>query len=463
MQSCERPLVREAVASLFKTVLGDLAERDGAPEVDEMPDLRDWWRYGQESFIALRPAAWYMPTRVTRVNWLDSFAEMVTVREAIAADPILTARVDTMVGTEFSLRQRRLDWLLVKHLLEPMLVTTRTYEFDEAVFDLRYNQLEAGLLADAVRIVEFIPLNGFMASMDGISLPDGVVLRPMTDRQINRAIQVLAVPAEFSSSPSNVQVSRFHQWAVTREQNYPVCSYEEGMPEHPQAPTFPSLEGPVQRLVTALRVVCGGSVVATRSIHTQHDEDFPCDIEGGAILSPVGLADVNRPTLVLTNECAEAVRRVYKMLAIPGVEHDRSLQVALRRFVLAGSKSLPEDRLIDLNTCSEALFIKRNKMNKERKGPVAAVEAGKWLADDPVLQVNRKRIERLFKEAYRIRNAELHGDHPVQRTMTLLDGTKTDDLGRFVEDLTLLLGRAIQLVLADFRPPQRKDRHIHPV
>jgi hypothetical protein len=229
MHACEGPPVRAAVASLVIAALSDLAERDGAPTIDKMPDLRNWWRYGQESFVALRPNAWHMPERVTVVNWLDTFAEMVAVRNVIDADPILSTRVDTMVGTEFSLQQRRLDWLLVECLLEPMVVTTRTYVFDEAVFELHYNRLEAGLLADTVRLVEFVPLNGFMATMAEIPLSDGMVLRPMTDRQMSRAIQVLAAPAEFSGGPNSVQVSRFHQWAVTKEQSYPVRSYKQGM------------------------------------------------------------------------------------------------------------------------------------------------------------------------------------------------------------------------------------------
>jgi hypothetical protein len=41
--------------SLLVAALGDLAARDGAPKIDRMPDLRNWWRYGQESFVALRP------------------------------------------------------------------------------------------------------------------------------------------------------------------------------------------------------------------------------------------------------------------------------------------------------------------------------------------------------------------------------------------------------------------------
>jgi len=452
MQAGRRSAVREAVASLMVAALDDLAKNDGAPKVHAIPDLRNWWRYGQESFVALRPNAWHLPERVAMVNWLDTFAEMASVREAIDVDPTLSMRVDTMVGTEFSLQQRRLDWLLVENLLEPLIVTSRAYEFRVAVFDLHYNRLEAGLLADTIRFIEFVPLNGFMSSMAEIALADNMILRPMTDPQMSRAIQVLAVPAEFSGGPNSVQVSRFHQWALKREQSYPFRSYKQGMPERPQAPNFPSLEEPARRLVTALRIVCGGSVVATRPIHAQHDDDFPPTVNGSAALSALGASDINRPTLLLTDEQVDAVRSVYEMLATADLQQDRALQVALRRFVFAGSKSPPGDRLIDLNICSEALFIKRNKIEGEQKGGPAAAVAGRLLADDPVLGVGQDDVEQFFKAAYQLRNAEIHGDHPVHKTMTLLNGA-TDDLAVFVEDLALLMGRAIHLVLVELTRP----------
>lgn len=204
--------------------------------------------------------------------------------------------------------------------------------------------------------------------MSAIALADGMVLRPMTDRQISRAIQVLAVPAEHSGGSNSVQVSRFHQWAMMRERDYPVRSYKQGMPEHPHGPDFPKLQEPAQRLVTALRIVCGGSVVATRPIHAQHDDDFPPTVDGSTALSAVVAADINRPTQVLTGEQVEAVRDVLKILSDLTVREDRSLQVALRRFVLAGSRAQPEDRLIDFVICCEALFLKRHGIGGKEEG-----------------------------------------------------------------------------------------------
>jgi hypothetical protein len=453
MQPPTKDELRNAVAALVVAALRDLAERDGAPRVGAMTDLRNWWRYGQESFVALLPDARHMPERVSVVGWLNTFAEMTAVREAIDADPVLGSRVDAMVGTAFSLNQRRLDWLFVEHLLEPVIIASRSYEFDEAVFDQQLNRLDAGLRADTIRFVEFIPLNGFTSSMSDIALADGVVLRPMTDRQVSRAIQVLAVPAEFSGGPNSVQVSRFHQWAVMRDQGYPVRSYKQGMLEQPQAPDFPRLEEPAQRLVTALRIVCGGSVVATRPIHAQHDDDFPPTVDGSAALRAVVAADISRPTQVLTDEQAGAVREVYQMLATPAVREDRSLQVALRRFVFAGSKSQPEDRLIDLVICCEALFLKRHGIEGAQKGAPAAVNAGRFLADDPLLNVEREQVERFVRAAYRLRNAEVHGDHPVRRSLTLLRGATTEDLAQFVEDHGLVVGRALHLALSELAYP----------
>jgi hypothetical protein len=102
------------------------------------------------------------------------------------------------------------------------------------------------------------------------------------------------------------------------------------------------------------------------------------------------------------------------------------LQVALRRFVVAGSKAQAEDRLIDLVICCEALFLKRHQIGGPRKGAHAAANAGRLLTRDPVLGVERKEVERFVAAAYRLRNAQVHGDHPVRRSMTLFGGVTTE-------------------------------------
>lgn len=54
---------------------------------------------------------------------------------------------------------------------------------------------------------------------------------------------------------------------------YPVA--DGGPIAAPQPPAFPTLYEPANSLITALRIVCGGSVVATRSMFAQADDEFP--------------------------------------------------------------------------------------------------------------------------------------------------------------------------------------------
>lgn len=144
--------------------------------------------------------------------------------------------------------------------------------------------------------------------------------------------------------------------------------------------------------------------------------------------------------------------------AAPSVERTESSLGQRSRFVFAGSKAQPEDRLIDLVICCEALFLKRHGIEGSQKGAPAAVNAGRFLADDPLLNVEREQVERFVRAAYRLRNAEVHGDHPVRRSLTLLCGATTEDLAQFVEDHGLVVRRALHLVLSELAYPARGSR-----
>jgi hypothetical protein len=328
-----RPELRAALAELMRTALEDLTRPDGAPSIGPMPDLRHWRRFSQTSFVALRWVAWHMPERVSTVDWLDTFPEMAVVRQVVETDPITGSRVDTVVGTEFSKNHRRLDWLLVEHLLEPIVRASRSFEFDDITFDLYYSRLEDGLLAAEIRMVEFLPLNAFVSGLQKIPLVDGLVLCPMTDQQISDAIRVQGVPGEFGSGPNSFEVYWLNQWAPVTERSFPVHSGKQAQPDQPAATPFPTLLEPAARLVQALRIVCGGSVIATRPIYAQHDQDFPADLGATAALPPVGLADLDRPTWLLDSQQAEDVREVFRLLSEPAVEGNRAMQTALRRLV----------------------------------------------------------------------------------------------------------------------------------
>lgn len=221
------------------------------------------------------------------------------------------------------------------------------------------------------------------------------------------------------------------------------------MPEHPIAPLFPSLEDAASRLVTALRIVCGGSAVTTRPIRAQHDDDFPPTIGESAALSAIVTADLARPTRLLSSAEVDTARKIHRLLDIPAVRDDRALQTALRRLVFAGSRSIPADRLIDLVICAEALFLKWEGIKVRNNRLVIAEKAERLLADDPVLAVPDGAIKKFMEHAYILRNAEVHGDDLTSTNLTFLAGATTDKLDAVVDDLERVLRRAIYRLLTD--------------
>jgi hypothetical protein len=445
--------LRTAMAVLMTAALDSLAASDGSPAFTDQPDYDGWNRYGQREFGARKRDSWSMPAAVSTLGWLDRFPGMRLVREAITADPVLSRRADCSVGISSSMQSRPLEWLLVKELLARMVAKERAFRFDPGSFGEAYERLEAGLYATHVRMVEFLPLNALRVSSDvkRVLLDGDVVLEPMSDGQMSWAIGRGAVPAEFTGGPQFVSVEPDHQWALTRTRPCPILSADE-RPETPAAPDFPALLEPGQRLVTALRIVCGGSVVSTRTIWQQHEADFPILDGGTTVLTAQAAVDYTRPTWLSGDNLRDLVA-VYKGLGAATVMADALLQRALRRLVLAGAHRKPEDRLADLMTCGEVIFIHRMGLGRTRtKRELIAAGADDLLRADAGVSAEPERIRRLMAEAYGVRNGRIHGDAPVGGSFVLLDGSTTSDVGRMVDHVERVIRRCLQLIVGGREP-----------
>jgi hypothetical protein len=137
----------------------------------------------------------------------------------------------------------------------------------------------------------------------------------MTDTQMSAAINTLAVPRMPGGAVNNARVSHLDQWALTTARTYPV---QIGNSAATEAAAFPLLDEPASRLVSALRIVCGGSVVTTRSMFAQADDEFPIVQGYNAMMSQCDTADNDRPTHLMTPDLPE-LRRTYLALAEPQV------------------------------------------------------------------------------------------------------------------------------------------------
>jgi hypothetical protein len=455
-----KPRLRGTLVDLLRSVLQDLRVEESAPRLVESRFPVGWVRQQQEVLVAGRPRVWVAPLSISQVGCLDRFPQMAEVRQVISEDVDLRCRVDTVVGPWFSMTDRRLDLLLFKELLDPLVVETGSYYFEEDRFDVHYSRLERGLLAIQVRIVDYVPVCGFDAALASVDLAGGFVLARMSDLQLNQAVYHGAVSIERTLSVAAIQVSRLTQWALGRTQAYPLHHGHNPMPDGPP-PDWAALGDAGDRLVTALRVVCGGSVAVTRCLRVQHEDDFPVMNGASALLSRVTPVDFERPA-VLTPDQVQPLREVFAALDRADVRGDRVLALALRRLVFAGVRSDPVDRLLDLMIAAEALFLKHGNADgasrlRNAKGEPAARRAAELLAHHPHLKRELRpdadaesAVYWLVKTCYDRRNAEMHADaDPAVTIITRLDGTAASEIAAALPDLDRIIRLALQRTLED--------------
>ncbi|MFF3468447.1 hypothetical protein [Streptomyces sp. NPDC002619] len=446
MPTAHEPLHR-AAANLVTAVLAALAERAVEPRFVPQRDYRSWKRSQQEVFLGQEHELWQHPIEFSSSDWWCSLPAYQALRTVVEDHEVLRTRLDTLVGFPSSLVRRQLDTVVIRYLLTPVVEATRAYRFDRDAFEAAYAAMEAGLLTETVRLVEYVPLLGFdmSPSLAGTSLPDGLTIRPMSDVELSEAVRVMGIPIGQFTSTNSFILSRFHQNALVLERDFPVRS---GSDQRPDAAMPSPFDDAARRMLTALRIVCGGSVTYGRPMRLQSQEDFDAHRYASAILTEVHHPAEDRPTLLVDRAKVEELREVYALLSDPRILGMRFLQNAMRRLVMAGSRVLPEDRLIDLCITAESLFIHHSglpRTQNKREHLVAGAKA--LLTRDPELETADRHIERLIRDAYRRRNTEMHGDVAETELHCLLDGSTTHDLHALVSDLERLLRRTARLFL----------------
>ncbi|MFJ5547011.1 hypothetical protein [Streptomyces sp. NPDC093225] len=438
----------------------ELAGDGFPPQIIEGVDMKTWRRASQELFTVQSIKQWIVPSRLWRE--IETFDEMRQLRAMIQAHPVLASRVDTLVGTVFSSQRRELSGLVVS-LVQEVVFTSGTWTFDAEAFDAAYERVEADLVAETVTFTDFVPLLGFDGdqSVDGQEVAPGVTLRKMTDSEVCRAAQRAAIPIDQYLTTAALQISRFNQWALTTEHTHALRTGDDDTSPPQAAPQLPIFGASAPMVLASIRLICGGS--ATTSYGLRSDS-----LGQGlsAALIPIGPTDPSRPSVLAGQEMLHQVRAVFQHITHPRVTADRPLCTAARQVVLAGSRGLVEDRLLNLITAAEALFITRPRRRDPngRKGVLLAAGAADRLAGDRTLGAPSKRnIKALMQAVYKWRNAEVHGDQPPAGPLRLLGGTETRDLTAVAADLDRMMRRALLLTLEETsqgttRPQRTRQR-----
>jgi len=258
--------------------------------------------------------------------------------------------------------------------------------------------------------VDLVPLIGFDSAEVSVLLAGGYQIRTITDGELHIVVQALAVPTESPSSPAAVTVRRFNQWAFTYERTVDlVVGYGSAVPAA-LGPSLDELADAAQRLIVALRVAVGGSVLPGRMI--RHFRASLLDSPNHSVMvSRLGSVDIERPC-VLLGEHAQAVVRLWTHLSrpSPGLP-DAATAVALRRLVFAGGRTEPADRLLDLMIAAEALL---GSTGHDRGSDKTGVKMGRMVSHVPRIAAaagaDGARIQSFVQAAYTTRNK----DHPRQ-------------------------------------------------
>ncbi|MEU6623352.1 hypothetical protein ABZ926_21635 [Streptomyces litmocidini] len=397
---------------------------------------------------------WSQPALLSSRDWWYRLPEYEALHRVIQDHELLRTRVDTMVGSPSSLVARRLDIVVLQYLLTPVIEAVRAYRLDDDAFESAYAAVEAGLFAENVRLVEYVPLLGFdmSHSLAGVGLPDGLVVRPMSDVELSEAVRVMGIPIGQFTSTNSLMLSRLHQNALVLERDLPVHS---GYEQHPDAGAPSPFDAASSRMLLALRIVCGGSVTYGRPMAMQSQDDFDPQRYASSMLTEVQHPAEGRPTLLVEAAKVQELHKVYGLLGEPQIQNQRFLRNALHRLVMAGARAHAEDRLIDLCITAESLFIHHSGLPREHGKQKHLIDGAKsLLAGDPVFSAEGDYIEELISCAYRRRNTEVHGDVAGPGAFRRLDGTTTSDLHALVDDLERIMRRAAHLFLVRAAAPE---------
>jgi hypothetical protein len=112
-----------------------------------------------------------------------------------------------------------------------------------------------------------------------------------------------------------VTVWRFNQVGLTLEHDHLFVA-ERDLPKQTTPAVVQAIEEPAARLITALRVVCGGSLSATRRLRMLHLDELEATGSAEAHLTRLGSLDPEHPIVLFADHVAE-LRRVFELLVRP--------------------------------------------------------------------------------------------------------------------------------------------------
>lgn len=362
--------------------------------------LGDWTSLSSHGMYV--PKVWrydpgLMSSKVERPNWshilhlattgLQALPSRAALVEYLLTSPRAVDHAKTILSQLEGFHQLSLTSYFNNHIIVQFLDvyfgSLESPAFDEDRFAFVYQYWEERLLSDKHTIVTKALLQAFMGPPEPVEFGMGATLRRARDQDFEEILNVLGEHAltseEFHVGQSLVEV-------VTKVPKLSGNHSEEALQV-------------INDVLAALRLTLSGgvhckTVVFQRKGHTKETTSVALPHPGS----------VSRPFLLDEPPFVEESRQVYAGLR--KTKKPAGLLEAVRRFNLAYERHRPEERLLDLVVCLEAMYVPdsnageiayklRNRATALLKGPASLDE--------------KRRMFRLIKAAYHARSVAYHG------------------------------------------------------
>ncbi len=275
---------------------------------------------------------------------------------------------------------------LIGMFLSKYVETKGAFDYDELVFDKLYNELEEYIYTDGREIIAIAPLLNFeLRGIERIDLED-FTIRKITEDEIKMLLGNGALGEEYFLLPYGGNFDA--TWCIELKARFPSKKKHEGE----------DLEADIYRIVTALRLFKKGSI------------QYSAILTYGKVWKLSHSSSVHRRTriyglqYVLTVEDVKRFELFWKAFRKLDMKNHRSLDLAIRRFNFSYERNLPEDKLIDLITAFEALYLKGTKEELTYK---LALRFAHFIGKN---KEDREHYFATLKGAYNIRSKVVHGE-----------------------------------------------------
>jgi hypothetical protein len=350
-----------------------------------------------------------------RTRELPSYAAVV---EAAKADPVVSAHLNTLVGTFRRAQRLDLDQMTASLLTRPKLAADRVVLDDQKGFDSRWDTLARFLESDVVEFVEFWPLTGVVVDAPPVRLEDDLVLDRLTDAEVDRALRAGVLRRDFPDSPvtfvpEGLRHGLRYAYALPK-------LFGERRPEttRQNEEHFARLASIHSDFTQAASVVGPGRFSVAGQIEYRVLEPFGSGLAYIPITEPHPRGS-GEGELRITGEAANVLIEAWRTVRDPAFrDRNRSLSLALSRFSTHPLRRDADDQVLDLMIAAEALYLSESAGSKylgELRNRLALRAA--WWSDPARVDMSRAQVYRLLLSAYDARSAIAHGGTPKGRDL----------------------------------------------